>query len=132
MPTTGGWLGTHPWSEGKALPKSYPVLVDDGVNTPEYGGRVNGCFLLLLGPSFGRIKHNMTTQNTMIMISPTITIAIINSGLSVTGSSVSSVMGTSATVATGVTAVAVETGIDVLVVVGWSDDVVVVSVSIYN
>ena len=67
-----------------------------------------------------------------MITSPTITIAIINSGLSVTGSSVSSVVGTSPTVGTGVKIVVAETGMDVLIVVGWSDDLVLVSVSVFD
>jgi len=100
--------------------------VDDGVSTPEYGGRVKGCFLLRWpsGPRFGFTKHNMTTQRTRIMTRPTITIATMNSGFSVTGVSVVDISGV-LTTRVGV----VEIGIDivVVVVVCSTDDVVVES-----
>ena len=101
--------------------------MDDGVNTPEYVGRVKGCFFLLLcpsGPCFGLTQHNMSTQSITIMNNPTIIMATINSGLSATGVSV---VVTSVTLSVGIGVVMVETGMDVVVVVGWSDDVVVVS-----
>ena len=89
--------------------------MDDGVSTPEYGGRVKGCFLLRWpsGPCLGLTKHNITTQRTRIMTSPTITIPTINSGFSVTGVSV---VGISVVLTTGEDVV--ETGTDILLVVG--------------
>ena len=63
----------------------------------------------------------MTTQSTRSMTSPTITIAMINSGLCVIGVSV---VGISVALTPGV--IVVVAGVDTLVVVGESDDVVVV------
>ena len=100
--------------------------MDGGVSIPVNEGRLKGCFVLLKPsePCFGLTKHRTTTQNTRTATSATTIMATINSGLSVIG--ISSSGENSVEPMVGITAVvlAVETGS--AVVVGFSDNVVVV------
>ena len=100
--------------------------MDDGVSIPVNGGWLKGCLVLLKpsGPCFGLTKHRATTQNTRTATSTMTIMATINSGLSVIG--VSSSGGNSVEPMVGIITVVlvVETG--TAVVVGFSDNIVVV------